>query len=155
LVLFELLEVKFESRHYALMAKKKLGGAKGKARGKPEYRTYYVEAPTEQEAIKKVKEKYIGDQVLMIAGKLSSNGFGLPAPLAQARVRLFFAGGVAPGEPLVLPGDDLVLDPTDGAAAIGKWNAFGKLAAFDQLLDRCAPKSGVSRQVPFSDYSKQ
>jgi hypothetical protein len=46
---------------------------------KPKYRTYYVEAPTEQEAIKKAKEKYIGDQVLMIAGKLSSNGFGLLA----------------------------------------------------------------------------
>ena len=80
------------------MAKKKRGGAKGKARGgakaktrpeagwivtaqtldkKPEYRTYYAKAPTEQEAIKKVKEKYIGDQVLMIAGKLSSDGFRL------------------------------------------------------------------------------
>jgi hypothetical protein len=46
---------------------------------KPEYRTYYVKAPTEQEAIKKVKEKYIGDQVLTIAAKLSSNGFGLLA----------------------------------------------------------------------------
>ena len=100
LVLFELLEIKFESRHYALMAKKKRGAARGKARGgaqrkarrgagwivtaqtldeKPEYRTFYVKAPTEQQAIKKVKEKYIGDQVLTIAGKLSSNGFGLLA----------------------------------------------------------------------------
>ena len=82
------------------MAKKKRGGAKGKARRraqrkarpgagwivtaqtldeKPEYRTYYVKAPTEQEAIKKVKEKYIGDQALTIAAKLSSNGFGLLA----------------------------------------------------------------------------
>jgi hypothetical protein len=104
LVPFELLEIKFESRQYALMARKKRGGAKGKARRKarggaqrkapetgwivtaqtldekPEYRTYYVKAPTEQETIKKVKERYIGDQVLMIAGKLSSNGFGLLAP---------------------------------------------------------------------------
>ena len=83
------------------MAKKKRGGAKGKARGgakaktrpeagwivtaqtldeKREYRTFYVKAPTAQEAINKVKETYyIADQVLMIAGKLTTDGFGLLA----------------------------------------------------------------------------
>jgi hypothetical protein len=101
LVPFELLEIKFESRQYALMAKKKRGGAKGKTRGgaqrkarpeagwivtaqtqdeKPEHRTYYVKAPTDREAIKKVQDRYIGDAVLMIAAKLTPNGFGILRP---------------------------------------------------------------------------
>jgi hypothetical protein len=39
--------------------------------------THYVRAGTEGEAKSKVQDHYQGDRVMMIAGKLSPNGFGV------------------------------------------------------------------------------